>query len=97
MFKVKNKNIRKTSTSFWCFYTLQILDSHYEKKNTQNELVIARFKYFFTCHYSKTVLLAENLNNEIKITHYQKIFSHIKKIFSHFEKELEIKNIFLSH
>ena len=76
--------------------SLQIPDSHYEKKNTQNELIIAYFEHFFTCHYSKTVWLAENLN-EIKITHYEKILSHIKQKFSHFEKGLGIKNIFLSH
>ena len=35
--------------------TLQIPDSHYNKKNTQNEHIIANFEYFFTCHYSKTV------------------------------------------
>ena len=63
------------------------------KKKTQNEHIIAHFEYFFTCHYSKTVWLAENLN-EIKITHYEKIFSHIKQKFSHFEKGLGIKNIF---
>ena len=68
-------------------HTLQIPDSRYEKKNTQNEHIIAHFEYFFTCHYSKTVWLAENLN-EIKITHYEKIFSHIKQKFSHFEKGL---------
>ena len=45
-------------------------------------------------HYSKTVWLAENLN-EIKITHYEKIFSHIKQKFSHFEKGLGINNIFV--
>ena len=67
--------------------SLQISDSRYEKKNTQNEHIIAHFEYFFTCHYSKTVWLAENLN-EIKITHYEKIFSHIKQKFSHFEKGL---------
>ena len=66
---------------------LQIPDSHYEKKITQNEFIIAHFEYFFTCHCSKTVWLAENLN-EIKITHYEKIFSHIKQKFSHFEKGL---------
>ena len=33
---------------------LQIPDSHFEKKNTQNEYLIAHFGYFFTCHYSKT-------------------------------------------
>ena len=62
---------------------LQIPDSHYEKENTQNEHIIARIEYFFfTCHYSKTVWLAENLN-EIKITYYEKNLSHIKqKIFS---------------
>ena len=57
------------------------------RKNTQNEHIIAHYEYFFTCHYSKTVWLAENLN-EIKITHYEKIFSHIKQKFSHFEKGL---------
>ena len=73
--------------------SLQILDSHFEKKNTQNEHIIAHFEYFFTFHYCKTVCLAENLN-EIKITHYEKIFSHTKQKFSHFEKGLGIKNIF---
>ena len=57
------------------------------KKNTQNEHIIAHFEYFFTCHYSKTVWLAENLN-KIKITHYEKIFSHIKQKIYHFEKGL---------
>ena len=66
------------------------------RKNTQNERIIAHFEYFFTCHYTKTVWLAENLN-EIKITHYEKIFSHIKQKDSHFEKGFGIKNIFLSH
>ena len=42
---------------------------------------------FFTCHYSKTVWLAENLN-EMKVTQYEKIFSHIKQKCSHFEKGL---------
>ena len=78
------------------YRTLQIPDSHFEKKNTQNEHIIAHFEYFFTCHYSKTVWLAENLN-EIKIAYYEKIFSHIKQKFSHFEKRLGINNIFLSH
>ena len=64
------------------------------KQNTQNEHIIAHFEYFFTFHYSKTVWLAENLN-EIKITHYEKIFSHIKQKFSHFEKGLGINNIFV--
>ena len=49
--------------------------------------IIAHFEYLFTFHYSKTAWLAENLN-EIKITHYEKIFSHIKQKFSHFEKRL---------
>ena len=44
---------------------------------------------------SKTVWFAENLN-EIKITHYENIFSNIKQKFSHFEKGLEI-TFFLSH
>ena len=57
------------------------------EENTQNEHAIAHFECFFTCHYSKTVWLAENLN-ERKITHYEKIFSHIKQKFSHFEKGL---------
>ena len=65
------------------------------EKNTQNEHIIAHFEYFFTCHYNKTVWLAENLS-EIKITHYEKTFSHIKAIFSQFEKRLGIKHIFLS-
>ena len=75
-------------------FSLQIPDSHFEKKDTQNEHINAHFEYFFTCHYSKTVWLAETLN-EIKITHYEKIFSHIKQKFSHFEKGLGINNIFV--
>ena len=63
------------------------------RKNTQNEHIITHFEYFITWHYSKTVCLAENLN-EKKITHHEKIFSHIKQKFSHFEKGLEIINIF---
>ena len=80
--------------------TLEIPDSRYETKNTQNEHIIAHFEYFFTCYYSKTVWLAENLK-EIKITHYEKIFSHIKQKFSHFKKGLgnvlTEKTFFLSH
>ena len=67
--------------------TLQISDSCYEKKITRNEQVIAHFEYFFTCHYSKTLWLFENLN-EINITYYEKIFSHIKQKIFHFEKGL---------
>ena len=74
-----------------CKFLILIL----RKKNTQNKHIIAHFEYFFTCHYSKTVWLAENLN-EIKITHYEKIFSHIKQKFSHFEKGLRINNIFVA-
>ena len=54
----------------------------------------SNFEYFFTCHYSKTVWLVENLK-EIKITHYEKIFSHIKQKSSYFEKGLGINNIFV--
>ena len=78
---------------------LQIPDSRYEKKSTQNEHIIAHFEYFFTCHSSKTVWLAENLN-EIKSTHYEKIFSHIKQSFLILRKGSETcckENIFLSH
>ena len=88
------KMINKYVTRF--FPSLQVPDSHYEKKGTQNKHTITHFQYFFTCPYSKSVWLAENLN-EIKITHYEKIFSHIKQKFSHFEKGLGINNIFLSH
>ena len=65
-------DIWKKATNFLAFIsiTLQIPDSHYEKKNTQNEQRIAHFEYFFTCHYSKTVWLADNLS-EIKIFSYQ--------------------------
>ena len=62
------------------------------RKKNQNERIIAHCEYFFffffTCHYGKTVWLVENVN-EIKITHYEKIFCHIKQIFSHFEKVWE--------
>ena len=73
-----------------CKFLILIL----RRKKTQNEHIIDHFECFFTCHYSKTVWLAENLN-EIKITHYEKIFSHIKQKFSHFEKGLGINNIFV--
>ena len=72
-----------------CKFLILIL----RKKNPQNEHIIVRFEHFFTCHYSKTVWLAGNLN-EIKITHYEEIFSHIKQKFSHFKKGLGINNIF---
>ena len=75
-------------------YTANSWFSFWEKPNTQNEHIIAHIEYFLTCHYSKAVWLAENLN-EIKITHYEKIFSHIKQKFSHFEKGLGINNIFI--
>ena len=75
-------------------YTANSWFSFWEKQNTQNEHIIAHIEYFLTCHYSKAVWLAENLN-EIKITHYEKIFSHIKQKFSHFEKGLGINNIFV--
>ena len=61
-------------------HTLQIPDSNYEKKNTQNEHIIAHFEHFFTYHYSKTVWLAENLI-EIELTHYEKIFLKPSKDF----------------
>ena len=53
------------------------------RKNSQNKPINAHFEYFFTCHYSKTVWLAENLD-QIEITHYEKLFSYIKQRFSHF-------------
>ena len=85
-------DIWKKATNFLAFISiaLQIPDSHYEKKNTQNEQRIAHFEYFFTCHCSKTVWLADNLS-EIKI-------SHIKQKKFHFEKGLGNalkENIFL--
>ena len=64
------------------------------KKNIQNEHIIAHFEYFFAFHYSKTVWLVENLK-EIKITHYEKIFSHIKQKIFHFEEGLGIKTFFV--
>ena len=90
LFFNKAKHLRPGA--LYCKFLILIL----RKKNTQNEHIIAHFVYFFTCHYSKTVWLAENLN-ERKITHYEKIFSHIKQKFSHFEKELGTNNFFLSH
>ena len=78
------------------YISLQIPDSHYEKKDTQNEHKIAHFEYVFTCHLSKTVWFTENFN-EIKFTYYEKIFSHIRKKCSRLKKGLGIKNIFLSH
>ena len=49
--------------------------------------MITHFECFFTCHYSKAIWLTENLN-EIKVTHYKKIFTHINQKFSPFEKGL---------
>ena len=70
--------------------TLQIPDSHFEKKKKTCSFWVI---FYLSRHYSKTVWLTENLN-EIKITHYEKIFSHIKQKFSHFEKGLKINDIF---
>ena len=69
-----------------CFCTASSWFSLWEKilKMSTQSLILS---IFFTCHYSKTVWLAENLN-VIKITHYEKIFFHIKQTFSHFEKGL---------
>ena len=56
------------------------------KKNTQNEHIIAHFEYFFACHYSKTVWLAENLN-EIKLLIMRKSFLiSSKNFFSFWER-----------
>ena len=76
--------------------TLQLPHSHLEKKKCPKWAQNCLFWVIFTCHYSKAVWLTKNLN-EIKFTHYEKIFSHIKQKFSHFEKGLKINNIFLSH
>ena len=54
---------------------MQILDSHYEKKNTQNEDIIAHFKKFFTCHYSETEVL-----KEIFFTHVKQKCTHSGKV-----------------
>ena len=40
----------KEETALDIFSALLIPDSRYEKKNTQNEHIIAHFEYFFTCH-----------------------------------------------
>ena len=82
--------IFKLRLQLHCKFLILIL----RKKNTQNEHIIAHFEYFFICHYIKTIWLAETLN-EIKITHYEKIFSYIKQEFSHFEKGLVINDIFV--
>ena len=63
--------------------SLQIPDSRYEKKTTQNEHIIAHFEYFFTCHYSNTVWLAENLYEIYK--------------FLIMRKRADKENIFFSH
>ena len=63
------------------------------KKNTQNKHIIAYFEFFFYLPLYRTVWLAEN-HKEIKVTHYEKIFSHIKQKFSHFEKGLGKKTFF---
>ena len=97
--KKKQKKIVQLFNDHYINIALQIPDFRYEIKNTQNEHIIAHFEYFFTCH-NKNVWLAENLN-EIKITHYEKIFSRMKQNFSHFEKGLgnllTKKTFFLSH
>ena len=65
-------------------------------KNNQNEHTIAHFEYFFTCHYSRTVWLAENLNEIKNYSLWENLFSYQAKIFSFWER-LGINNIFLSH
>ena len=52
------------------------------KRNTQNENIIAHFEYFFACHYNKTVLLAENLNEIKNYSISENLFSNQAKIFS---------------
>ena len=73
--KEHNADMTKFSSYYDCLLfeiyapNNQIPDFHYdEEKNTQNEQIIAHFEYLFTCHYSKTIWLVENLN-EIKVTH----------------------------
>ena len=76
--------------------TLQIPNSHYEKKKKYSKWAHnCSFWVFFSCHYSKTFWLAENLN-EIKISHYGKIFSHIKQNFSFWESVGNTKYFFVS-
>ena len=89
------KNVTAGSYSAFKLSTLQIPNSHYEKKNTWNDHIIANFEFFFSCHYSKTFWLAENLN-EIKISHYGKIFSHINQNFSFWESAGNTKHFFVS-
>ena len=54
------------------------------RKNTQNEHIIVHFEYVFTCHYSKTVWLAE------------KPFLVSSKNFLILRKGLEKKHFFVS-
>ena len=74
---------------YWYYHMTNSWFSLWEK----NEHIIAHFEYSFTCHYSKTVWLAENIN-EIKVTHYEKTYSHIRQKFSDFEKGLGKKFFF---
>ena len=73
------------------YHTANSWFSLWEKKYS-NEHRIAHFEYFFTCHYSKTVWLAENLS-EIKIFWYQ-----AKKVsfWERVGKRAERKHFFVS-
>ena len=90
LIKIRQLVNNQTKSSFQPV-TLQIPDSHCEKKNIQNEHIIAHFEYFFTCLYSKTVCLARR---EAQRDKNYSLFSHIRQKFFHFEKGLGIKDFF---
>ena len=83
-----------TNTDVWTANSWFLL---WERKYSKWAHNCSHWVFFFTCHYSKTVWLAENLN-EIKITYYEKNLSHIKqKIFSFWERVGNKQHFFLSH
>ena len=85
--KMKKQRLDNANNTH-CKFLILIMRKNILKMSTN-----CSFWVFFTCQYSETVWLAENLN-EIRITHYEKIFTHIKQNFSQYEKGLELKNIF---
>ena len=87
---LRKKNLlSKEKFQMHCKFLILIM-----RKNTQNEHIIAHFEYFFTCHYSKTVWLAESLNEIKNYLLWENLFSYQAKIFSFWERVGNKKTFF---